>query len=305
MSEAKPNDGEANRFHYGGQAVIEGVMMRGLRSMAIAVRDPEGGIRVKLEMLTGLYTGPLRRIPLLRGVIVLWETLALGMRALAFSSQVAAGMSDEEEDESSPAYIWGVMAFAFVFAAALFFVTPLLLTSWLNSRIDNGTIVVAIEGLLRLGMLLGYIWGIGLIPDIKRVFAYHGAEHRTINAWEADEPLEVESVRRFGNEHARCGTAFLLTVALVSLFVFLLLPTPGWWWRVASRVLLMPVIAAASYEIIRLSAEYRRFRVVRWLSQPSLTLQSLTTRDPDDAQIEVAIRALEEVLAADGAKQSE
>ena len=287
--------------HYGGQAVIEGVMMRGARSMAVAVRQPDGGIRVKSESLGGLYVGRLRRVPVFRGVIVLWETLALGMRALVFSSEVAAGMTEEEESEPSPAYIWVVLGITLVFAAAIFFVAPLLLTGWLNSRM-NGSLVVLLEGVVRLLMLLGYIWGIGFIPDIRRVYAYHGAEHRTINAWEAGEPLEAASVRRFGNEHARCGTAFLLTVAVVSLVLFVLLGTPNWWWRIASRVLLIPVIAAVSYEIIRFSADFRRFRVVRWLSRPSLALQALTTRDPDDAQIEVAVRALREVLAADGVK---
>jgi len=287
--------------HYGGQAVIEGVMMRGARGMAVAVRQPDGGIRVKSESLGGLYVGRVRRIPILRGVIVLWETLALGMRALVFSSEVAAGMTEEEEEkEPSPAYIWIVLGVTLAFAAAIFFVAPLLLTGWLSSHM-NGALVVLVEGVVRLLMLLGYIWGIGFVPDIRRVYAYHGAEHRTINAWEAAAPLEIESVRRFSNEHARCGTAFLLTVAVVSLVVFVLLGTPSWWWRIASRVLLIPVIAAVSYEIIRASADFRRFRVVRWLSRPSLALQALTTRDPDDAQIEVAIRALREVLAGDGA----
>jgi uncharacterized protein YqhQ len=288
--------------HYGGQAVIEGVMMRGARSMAVAVREPEGGIRVKSESLKGLYVGRARRIPVFRGVIVLWETLALGMRALVYSTEVAAGMTEEEESEPSPAYIWVILGITLVFAAAVFFVAPLLLTGWLNSRM-NGMLVVLVEGVIRLLMLLGYIWGIGFIPDIRRVFAYHGAEHRTINAWEAGQPLEVASVRRFGNEHARCGTAFLLTVAVVSLVLFVALGTPNWWWRIASRVVLIPVIAAVSYEIIRLSADLRRFRVVRWLSRPSLALQALTTRDPDDSQIEVAIRALEEVLAMDAVPQ--
>jgi uncharacterized protein YqhQ len=286
--------------HYGGQAVIEGVMIRGARSLAIAVREPEGGIRLKTESLGGLYTGGLRRLPLLRGVIILWETLALGMRALIYSSQVAVGMEDEEEP--SPAYMWVVMGVTLVVAAAVFFVVPVLLTGWLGSFIESGALVVTIEGVVRLLMLVGYIWAIGFIPDIRRVFAYHGAEHRTINAWEAGAPLEVASVRRFGNAHARCGTAFLLTVAVVSLVVFVALGTPGWWWRIASRVLLIPVIAAISYEIIRLSADLSRYRVVRWISRPSLALQSLTTRDPDEGQIEVAIRALEEVLAADGAE---
>ena len=198
----------------------------------------------------------MRRIPVVRGVIVLWETLALGMRALVFSSEVAAGIAPEDEEEPGSAYIWLIVGVTLALAAAVFFVAPLLLTGWLSSRL-NGSLVVLVEGVVRLVMLLGYIWGIGFIPDIRRVFAYHGAEHRTINAWEAGAPLEVASVRRFSNEHARCGTAFLLTVAVVSLVVFVALGTPSWWWRIASRVLLIPVIAAVSYEIIRLSADLR------------------------------------------------
>ena len=211
--------------HYGGQAVIEGVMMRGERSMAIAVRQPDGGIRVKSQSLGGVYVGPVRRIPVLRGVIVLWETLALGMRALVFSSEVAAGIAPEDEEEPGPGYIWLILGVTLVLTAGVFFVAPLLLTGWLSSRL-NGSLVVLVEGVVRLAMLLGYIWGIGFVPDIRRVFAYHGAEHRTINAWEAGAPLETASVRRFSNEHARCGTAFLLTVAVVSLVLFVALGTP-------------------------------------------------------------------------------
>ncbi len=286
---------------YGGQAVIEGVMMRGARHMAVAVRQPDGQIRLKSEALKGLYVSRLRSVPLVRGVIILWEMLSLGMRALVFSSQVAAGVEDEEE--LSPAYIWGVLAVTLVLAAAIFFVGPVLLTGWLESQLDNDALVVTIEGLVRLLLLLLYIWLIGFIPDIRRVFAYHGAEHRTVNAWEAGAPLEVESVRRFGNAHTRCGTGFLLTVAVVSMLVFIMLGMPTWWWRITSRVVLIPVIAAISYEIIRFGAEFSRYRPVRWLFKPSLALQGLTTRDPDDDQIEVAMAALREVLAGDGHSQ--
>lgn len=297
--EAQPPRGGASLPHYGGQAVIEGVMMRGARHMAIAVREPGGGIRVKSEPLTGLYVGRLRSVPLVRGTIVLWETLTLGMRALVFSTEVAAGV--EEEEEPSKAYIWGVIGVALALATAVFFVGPVLLTGWLESQLGNATLVVFIEGVLRLLLLLAYIWLIGFLPDIRRVFAYHGAEHRTINAWEAGAPLEVDSVMRFGNAHTRCGTGFLLTVAVVSLVVFVFLGMPTWWWRITSRVVLIPVIAAVSYEIIRFSAAFWRFRVVRWLFSPGIALQSLTTRDPDSAQVEVAIASLRAVLAGDAA----
>jgi uncharacterized protein YqhQ len=303
-NDRKPRLDGGQTHHYGGQAVIEGVMMRGARHMAVAVRQPDGEIRLKSEALGGLYTGRLRRMPLLRGAIILWETMALGLRALVFSSEVAAGMKEGEEEEPSSAYIWGVLAVTLVVAMAVFFVGPVLLTGWLESQLDNDTLVVAIEGLFRLFLLLAYIWGIGFIPDIKRVFAYHGAEHRTINAWEAGAPLEVGSVRRYGNAHTRCGTGFLLTVAVVAMVVFMTLGMPTWWWRILSRVVLLPVVAAISYEIIRFSADFGRYRLVRWVFKPSLALQALTTRDPDDRQIEVAIAALREVLAGDGLSQS-
>ncbi len=302
-SDRKPGQSDGQAHHYGGQAVIEGVMMRGARHVAVAVRQPDGEIRLKSEALGGLYTGRLRRLPLVRGVIILWETMALGLRALVFSSEVAAGMKEGEEEEPTPAYIWGVLAVTLVVAMSVFFVGPVLLTGWLESQLGNATLVVAIEGLLRLLLLLAYIWGIGFIPDIKRVFGYHGAEHRTINAWEAGVPLEVESVRRFGNAHTRCGTGFLLTVAVVAMVVFMTLGMPSWWWRILSRIVLLPVVAAVSYEIIRFSADFGRYRLVRWVFKPSMALQALTTRDPDEGQMEVAIAALKDVLAGDGYPQ--
>ncbi len=275
--------------------------MRGSRHMAVAVRQPDGQIRLKSEALRGLYTGRARSLPVLRGMIILWETMALGLRALAFSSQVAMGLEEgEKEEEPTSAYIWGMMGVALALATAVFFVGPVLLTGWLQSQLHNDTLVAAIEGVIRLFLVLGYIWAIGFVPDIKRVFAYHGAEHRTINAWESGVPLEVEAVRRFGNAHTRCGTGFLLTVAIVAMVVFMALGMPTWWWRIVSRIVLLPVIAAISYEIIRFSANFERYRLVRWIFKPSMALQSLTTRDPDDSQIEVAIAALREVLAGDG-----
>ena len=300
-SDRRPGQTGGQIQHYGGQAVIEGVMMRGSRHMAVAVRQPDGQIRLKSEALRGLYTGRARSLPVLRGMIILWETMALGLRALAFSSQVAMGLEEgEKEEEPTSAYIWGMMGVALALATAVFFVGPVLLTGWLESQLGNETLVAAIEGVIRLFLVLGYIWAIGFVPDIKRVFAYHGAEHRTINAWESGEPLEVEAVRRFGNAHTRCGTGFLLTVAIVAMVVFMTLGMPTWWWRIGSRIVLLPVIAAISYEIIRFSANFERYRLVRWIFKPSMALQSLTTRDPDDSQIEVAIAALREVLAGDG-----
>ncbi len=286
--------------YYGGQAVIEGVMMRGPRTMAVAVRRPDGALALKSETLGGLYTGLLRRAPFIRGVVVLWETLVLGMRALGYSAQVAAG---EDENELSSAYIWTTMAVTFVLVAAVFFAGPVLLTGWLESSLGaRGAVVV--EGLLRLALFLAYVWAIALIPDVRRVFAYHGAEHRTIHAYEAGCPLEVEAIRPFPNAHPRCGTGFLLTVMVVALVVFTLLGTPPLWWRVLSRVVLLPVIASISYEAIRLGMLIERIPLLSWLLKPNLLLQSLTTRDPDDDQIEVAVVALQGVLAAESESAS-
>jgi uncharacterized protein YqhQ len=281
--------------YYGGQAVIEGVMVRGPHAMAVAVRRPDGTVVVKSEALGGLYTGLLRRTPLVRGVVVLWETLALGIRALGYSARVAAG---EDESEVSGAYVWGTMAVAFVLVAAVFFAGPVFLTRWLEGTL-GGTGAVVLEGVLRLGLFLAYVWAIGLLPDIRRVFAYHAAEHRTIHAYEAGQPLRVEAIRPFPNAHPRCGTGFLLMVMVVAMVVFTLLGTPPLWWRVLSRVLLLPVIASLSYEVLRLGMLIERIPVLKWLLKPNLLLQSLTTRDPDDDQIEVALAALQGVLAAE------
>jgi uncharacterized protein YqhQ len=281
--------------YYGGQAVIEGVMVRGPRTMAVAVRRPDGTVALKSEALGGLYTGLPRRLPLIRGVVVLWETLALGMRALGYSAQVAAG---EDEDELSGPYIWATMAVTFVLVAVVFFAGPVLLTGWLEGAL-GGTGAVIVEGVLRLALFLVYIVAIGLVPDVRRVFAYHSAEHRAIHAYEAGRPLNVESVRPFPNAHPRCGTGFLLTVMVIALVVFALLGTPPLWWRVLSRVVLLPVIAALSYEIIRLGLLVEHVPFLNWVLKPNLLLQSLTTRDPDDGQIEVALAALQGALAAE------
>jgi len=281
--------------YYGGQAVIEGVMVRGPHAVAVAVRRPDGAIALKSEVLSGLYTGFLRRTPFVRGVVVLWETLALGIRALGYSAQVAAG---EDEGEVSGVSMWSTIAVTFVLVAAVFFAGPVLLTGWLEGRL-GGTGAVVIEGVLRLALFLGYVWGIGLLPDIRRVFAYHAAEHRTIHAYEAGQPLQVDAIRPFPNAHPRCGTGFLLTVMIVALVVFTLLGSPPMWWRILSRVVLLPVIASLSYEAIRLGMLIERVPVLNWLLKPNLLLQSLTTRDPDDDQIEVALAALEGVLAAE------
>ncbi len=283
-------------LYYGGQAVIEGVMIRGPRHLAVAVRGPDGSIVRRVETLTGVYTGRARRIPIVRGGVVLFETLALGVRALMWSSNIAAGHDGEEISKTQ---IIVSLAVTMAFVAAIFFMGPVLLTSWLGRVVGNGYVEVAAEGVLRLVMLVGYIWLIGRMPDIQRVFAYHGAEHRAIHAYENGRALTPEAVREYPNAHPRCGTAFLLTVMVISLVVFVALGTPPIWLRLVERVVLIPVIAAAAYEVLRLGQRFGNRGVFGLIYRPNLWLQALTTRDPDDAQIEVAIAALEDVIAAE------
>ncbi|MGI8553349.1 MAG: DUF1385 domain-containing protein [Dehalococcoidia bacterium] len=283
-------------YNYGGQAVIEGVMMRGENSQAIAVRRPQGDVLVHSQVFGHSHSRFLRSLPIVRGMLALWETLTLGMQALLFSARIASG----EEESLTPVQIWLALSVSLGFVAVVFFLAPLLLTAWLSTVIHRGLVVLFIEGVVRLGMLLAYVAGIGLVPDVHRVFEYHGAEHKTINAFEAGAPLHVHEVRKFGTGHARCGTGFLLVVMVFSVVVFAALGTPPLWIRLLSRVVLIPVIGSLAYEYIRFSAAHLGNPIVRWLVRPSLALQSFTTREPDDQQLEVAITALQEVLVLDG-----
>ena len=284
------------RLYYGGQAVMEGVMIRGPRSMAIACRRPDGEIAVRRQELGGLYAGPLRRFPFVRGVIVLWETLALGMRALMWSSNVALGAEDQETD-SAP--MLAIALLSLVVVGGIFFAGPLLLANLLESMLGNGTLVIVAEGLIRLLIIIAYVSVIGLLTDVRRVYEYHGAEHKSIHALEAGDPLEPASVQRHPTAHVRCGTSFLLTVVIVSVVVFAAVGSPDLWLRVVSRVVLIPVIASISYELIRLGGAFEHNPVTRVLMWPNLALQAITTKPCDDSQVEVALAALKEVLAAE------
>jgi uncharacterized protein YqhQ len=285
------------RIYYGGQAVLEGVMIRGPRTLAVACRRPDGEIVVHKDNLGGVYSGSVRRIPLIRGAIVMWETLALGMRALIFSSNVAMG---EEEKGSESAPILGTMVVTMGIVVAIFFIGPLLLTGWLEDQLGSHFWVIVLEGLVRLGIVVGYVGLIGLTPDVRRVYQYHGAEHKSIHALEHGDPLDAEHVQKYPTAHVRCGTSFLLTVVVVSILVFAAVGDQDLWLRILSRVLLIPVIAAISYEIIRLGGAFESNPITKVLMWPNLALQSLTTKQPDDQQVEVALRALNEVLAAEG-----
>jgi len=313
------------KFYYGGQAVMEGVMMRGRHSAAVAVRQPNGAISMYEEVLNSkLYRSKLFRLPFLRGILLLWEMLVLGTRMMTLSANIASGAvnpenvaaaaqdnkASQQEVEASaraeePVKIGGAslvvaLLFSLTFAIAIFFVGPLLLTSLLHNQIGEDWLSLLFEGVVRLLLLIGYLFLIGRIPDIQRVFGYHGAEHKAINTLESGEPLDVAHVRQASRVHTRCGTGFLLIVMVVSIFVFALVGSPSLLIKVGSRIILVPVVAGIAYELMRLGAANYRFRVVRWLLAPGLALQGLTTREPDDGMLECAIVALKRVLVYDG-----
>ena len=275
----------------GGQAVIEGVMMRGPGYTATAVREPAGTFVVQKESTKSIAdTYPILKKPFLRGCVALYESLVIGMKALSFSAKAAG----DEEEEMSNSEIAITMVISTVFAIAVFLALPTFIVKFIPGVQDNHVVLNLIEGVIRLVLFLLYIWGIGLTKDIQRVFQYHGAEHKTIHTYELDLPLTVENVRQQSRLHARCGTNFLLIVMVVSIFVFAFLGWPNLLERILSRVLLMPVVAGIAYEVIRLAGRSEH-SFVKAIIKPGLVLQYMTTREPEDDQIEVAIRALEEV----------
>jgi uncharacterized protein YqhQ len=287
-------------FNYGGQAVIEGVMMRGSRTLAVAMRDPEGDVIVETEPLNAaLYSGPISRIPFLRGLVMLWDALGLGMKALMMSADVAVG---EEADFSGPV-TWGTGGVGILLGVGLFMLFPSFLAGLLDPYIDSELIISLIEGLVRLALVVGYIWVIGFMPEIERVFAYHGAEHKTINAYESGVGLTVEEVRPFPTAHTRCGTSFLLMLVVLSVLIFAPLDPPNLLWRLVSRLALLPVVTGIAYESIRLAARFADRPWMQWLVTPNLTLQRLTTREPEDGMLEVAIAALKAVLSDEEDKE--
>ena len=284
------------RVTYGGQAVLEGVMIRGRKHASVAVRRPDGTIAHTSIPLGGWLTGPMRRVPFVRGVLTLAETLTLGMRALSYSANVAA---EAEGEELGKGAMFGMMAVSFALAVGIFFLTPLFASRPLEGVLGSDILSNVVEGVIRLALFLGYIVLISRMKDIRRVFMYHGAEHMTIHAQERGDPLDVPSIRKYPTAHPRCGTAFLLVVMVVAVAVFVFAGREPLWWLVSSRVLLIPAIAAVSYELIRFSGFHTANPIVRLITGPSLALQSLTTRQPDDDQIEVAISAMNHALETD------
>jgi uncharacterized protein YqhQ len=289
MSESKlPN--------YGGQAVIEGVMMRGKHYYAIACRAPDNQIVIHKEPLSRIYRSKWTKIPFLRGLLMLWDALGLGIRALTISANVQTGQ--DEKIEGPALYL--TLAISLAFAIALFFLAPAAMgqltehfwawsTWWSN----------LVEGFVRLLLLIGYIWAVGFIPDIRRVFAYHGAEHKTINAFEAGVELTPSNVARFPLEHPRCGTSFLLTLILLSILLFTLLGPLPWFWRLLSRILLLPLLAGVAYEYLRWTADHIRSPFVRFIVKPNLALQRLTTREPSEDMLEISIAAFQAMQAGE------
>jgi uncharacterized protein YqhQ len=288
----------------GGQAVLEGVMMRSPSKWAVAVRKPNGEIaEVVRDITSPMARKRIYRLPVVRGVIALGESLAIGFRALAISANYAAQDADPEQAEEVQTEITrGQIVFSFAiaigFALMLFKVTPALITNWLP--IDTTGAFVVIEGVIRVCIFLIYLLLISLLPDLRRVFQYHAAEHKAINAFEAGEELTPERVQKFSLIHPRCGTAFLLWVMVIGIFVFAFVGQPSWYWLILSRILLLPVIAGIAYELIRFAGKHQDHPVLMTLLAPGLWLQRLTTREPSLDQIEVSIRALQEVLRREG-----
>ena len=292
------------KFAYGGQAVLEGVMIRGRRHFSLAVRLQDGSIERRCERLSTLYTGRARQLPLVRGVLALAETLVLGIKALHLSASMALQEQGADSKAEIPNWVLGAtLAASLLMGIGIFFLLPLLIVWLLDSFIPSDLASELVEGALRLAILVAYVWVISFFRDIKRVFAYHGAEHMAVHAYEAGLHLDVTNVRKFRTPHPRCGTAFLLTVMLVSIVVFALLMGPPIEYRILSRIVLIPVIAAISYEIIRFSGAHQDWPIARLLARPGLLLQKLTTRIPEDDQIEVAICAVEGALAADEGRE--
>jgi uncharacterized protein YqhQ len=316
------------KFYYGGQAVMEGVMMRGQKHMAVAVRAPGGNIIVHQEPLnSAIYRHPVMKLPFLRGLVGLWDALGLGMKALMFSANVALEEEEKAEGAETPASdatestpgtssvrtasegsasmgpaAWTSVAIALVMMVALFFVLPVLgagLVTWLVGS-DSSVLHNVVEGAIRLALFVGYIWAIGHMPDIKRVFGYHGAEHKTINAYEAGVELTPERVQSFTLLNPRCGTTFLLIVLVLATLLFVTLGKPPFLLMVLSRIVLVPLVAAVSYEFIRLMANLYHLPVIRAIMAPGIALQKMTTREPDLSMVEVGITALNAVLVADG-----
>jgi uncharacterized protein YqhQ len=291
----------------GGQAVLEGVMMRGISTWAVGVRNPEGQIEISSEPLVPwAKRHRLWRVPVIRGVVALGESLKIGFRALAISANAQMEEDEEGQKEEIGGWVWGLtIALSLALAIGLFFVVPVGLTSLIKDQLGSPFLFWLIEGVLRTAIFIGYIVAISRLPDLRRVFEYHGAEHKTISCYEAEDELVPARAKLYSRLHPRCGTSFLLVVMVVAIFVFAPIGLPAWYWLLASRILGIPLIAGLSYEVIKWAGKNRRKRWVRAVMWPGLMLQNLTTREPDEDQLAVAIAALEKVLAEEPSDEPE
>ena len=290
----------------GGQAVLEGVMMRGVSIWAVAVRKPDGTLEVTSEPLVSwAKRNRVLRWPVIRGVVALAESLRIGFRALAISANAQIEPEEGEEPEPIGGFVWGVtVALSLILAIGLFFVIPVGATSLIKDQLGSPFLFWLVEGVLRTAIFIGYIAAISRLRDLRRVFEYHGAEHKTISCYEAGDRLTPDRAEIYSRLHPRCGTSFLLVVMVVAIFVFAPLGLPAWYWLLASRILGIPLIAGISYEVIKWAGRNRRKPWVRTLMWPGLMLQNLTTREPDRGQLAVAIAALEAVLAVESPEQA-
>ena len=285
-------------YAYGGQALLEGVLMRGRDAIAVALRHPDGGIVTATEKLdSGIHSKPYAKWPLVRGLVVLYETLVVGTRWLIRSANVQA---EEDDVELGKGSIVVMLLITFVAAIAIFSLLPLFISSVATSNVDNGWAQPVLEGIIQVGIFLGYLVLVGRTPDIHRTFQYHGAEHMTIHALEAGDPLTVDEVRKYPTAHHRCGTEFLVVLIMLSIFAFSLVGKQPPLILIASRFILIPVLAAVGYEILRFGARYRHNPVVKVIMYPGILVQMITTKRPDDDMIEVAITSMQEALVADG-----
>lgn len=271
----------------GGQAVLEGVMMRAPEGWAVAVRRPDGVVEAQANELPRLSErSPLARFPFVRGVLVLIESLTLGFRALAWSAQMAG----DEDEQITRGQTIATMVFAVIVAVALFILLPAFAADWLKGFLgDSGLVFVVLDGILRLALIVLYIWAISRSKEIQRVFMYHGAEHKTIHAYENGDPLTIEAIQKYSPRHPRCGTSFILIVGMVAFVVFLALAPLAFVWQVVARIVLLPVIAGLSYEVLKLGADKRW---MSWANRPGIWLQAITTKEPEDDMVTVAVASL-------------
>ena len=287
---------EDKLISYGGQAVIEGVMMRGKNGFAIAMRNPEGKIEIHVEKLAKIYKSRIAKTPFLRGLVLLWDAMGLGMRALTISANLQSG---EDEQLEGPA-LYLTLAFSLVLSIGLFFMLPATAGGLAERYFEwNAWWGNMLEGLVRILLLVGYVWAVGLMPEIQRVYSYHGAEHKVINAFEDDAELTPEIVATYSREHARCGTAFLLSLVLISIIVYSLLGPMPLGMRLLSRLILIPFIAGMAYEYLKWTAAHLDSPFVRALIRPNMALQLLTTHEPDLEMLEVSIASFEAMREAE------